>query len=200
MKSKQSWRVSVPGKWPQHGNSWSKHGEEAGEAYSRQAVLAVWTGPLFTPSPFQQYNGPVARGSSLHCVSSPGPPKLKWSHAASSQCIRKRDVGERVEKALIRSSQSTLFSLIALSPCPSKKQTSMQLLNSKKWHCCFLIQYKLSPHTPLPMCFPPPTPWLIPPLPFSPINSLRSFFSLLFLHYTFNTPPPSSCLFLRPFH
>lgn len=93
-------RVAVLRKRPQPGNGESRRGGKAVEAYSRQAVLAVWTGPLSTPSPSQQYNGPVATGSSLHCVSSPGPPQLKWTQAASKSCTRRRGEGERGERGL----------------------------------------------------------------------------------------------------
>lgn len=96
-------------KRPRPGNSRSRREDGLLETYSRQAVLAVWTGPLSTPSPSQQYNSPVARGSSLHCVSSPGPPQLKWSQAARKMYTKMRGEGEREEGALTKSRRNTLF-------------------------------------------------------------------------------------------
>lgn len=153
MLSEQSLREAVPGK----GSSLETVCPGCG-AYSRPAVLAVWTGPLSTPSPSQQYNGPVATGSSLHCVSSPGPPQVKWTPAAWS--TRRRGKGER---AVIKSKKSTLF----LCVLPLQRATPACSYSTVKM--ALLLPHSAEPQPTQPSSLPPAA-HSTPPL-IHPINS-----------------------------
>lgn len=118
--------------------------ERLAKAYSRQAALAVWTGPLSAPSPSQQYNGPVATGSPPHCVSSPGPPQLKRTQAPSMRCSRRRGgkakqgSGKILKEHFIPLARSLSGAGTAACSCSTVK---MALL---------LPHSRVSAHTPLP--------------------------------------------------